>query len=194
MIKFSNSAINNCDFTNVNIECYEPNTCGSTYYNGNQYSDDAEFQKVYRKCTEKEIDEILSGLNLSRKSNNSYLLLVIVGSIIIIFIGVLITFILIKKKKSNKTYEIDTTNEFRSGSIRVVLNINERNNSSNNVNTEINNNHNNNYNSLNMQIPPPSYENKINIINNDETNIYNVSFDEIEDSLPEYTVTDQLNE
>jgi len=203
IIKFGDSSISNCNFTDVNIECYEPNTCRSIFYNNNKYNNDAEFQKVYRKCTEKEINDILSGLKINRKTDNSNYLLIILGCIIVIFIGVLVTFMLIRKKKSKKRYEIDSKNVFRTGSIRVVLNINNRNSSSNNTNVEIDNNNNNNqynyHNSLDIQIPPPSYDNlnntvNINNNNNNEVRTNNASIDEVNDSLPEYTIIDQLNE
>jgi len=37
MIKFGDSAIENCNFTNVNIECYEPQTCKSVISENNKY-------------------------------------------------------------------------------------------------------------------------------------------------------------
>jgi len=154
MIKFGDSTIQNCNFIDVNIECYEPHACKSIFYENNKYTD-SEFQKEYKLCTKEEINEILRGLNINRKSNISNFLLIILGFLIIIFIGVLITFMLIKKKifsKKNKILDSDPNAVFRNGSIRVLLNINNKNNvemnrnSNNNSNVEISSSSNNNTN------------------------------------------------
>jgi len=218
MIKFSDFKIQNCNFNNVNIECYEPDTCKSVIYKNNEYTDE-KFQKEYKICTEEEIEEILSSINITRESYKLSFLLIILGSVIILFIGFLITFMLIKKKISNKRNEedLDSSKVFRSGSIRVLLKINNRSNSndinnnnnindsindniSNNNNNEkhlnlnsrnsvesINNNNQNNNYSFDIQVPPPSYDDENYTMNNNNNNNNGT-----DNSLPEYTLINQL--
>jgi len=133
-------------------------------------------------CT---LDEILEFLN---SNENKYSSLIIIGEIILgIIIDILVTLIIIKFKKTGfKRHKKSNFNdEFRSGSIRILL---RNNNNRNNVNVGIGNsnndgdsNGNNNIESLNLQKPPPSYNDSIitmDIKNKDVKKIYNTEDDE----------------
>ena len=126
------------------------------------------------------------------------ILLIIIGCIVIIIIGILITFMLMKKKvlnKKQKDVDFGSNDDFWAGSIRVLLNINDKNkdnvnvgikNDNKNDNTQKHLNEKPSYNSLDMQLPPPSYneKNAMNIGNNNEAGTSN---DLADDALPVYT-------
>jgi len=112
-----------CNFNNIDLLCYEPNSCKSIYFNNKDYTD-AKAINEFKRCNTKE-----------SKNQNLLSIYIIVGESIFIIIGTFIIFMLNKKRKSEKKnkYIID-----------LLLN---NNNEERNVN--IGNNHNNNNNNNN---------------------------------------------
>jgi len=195
IIKFGDSTIEHCNFKDVNILCYEPQTCEWVYLDNDIKLTDIEAQNKFNICTKEEIDEIRNKLkNNGDGKSNSF---IIIGGVILgcILIGSLVAFILIKKKRSN----LNSNDEFRNESIKVVFNkkqINTNDNSisnsyysydisdkisninnSNDTNGVINNNNdisNNNINSNNNN-NNINNNNSNNIINNNNSNFINNS-------------------
>jgi len=158
MIKFGNSIIDDCNFNNINILCYEPHTCKSITYNNTKFSDD-EAQNIFKICTKEEINEILNQNN--EKSNSIFI--IIIGSVVIVFIGVIATFIFIKKNKyikhkrlvssfnkEIKGNDATTPNDKSNKTDDEINNNNNNNKTDNEINNNNNNNNNNNQNNLNQ--------------------------------------------
>jgi len=109
IIKFGDSTIEHCNFKDVNILCYEPQTCEWVYLDNDIKLTDIEAQNKFNICTKEEIDEIRNKLkNNGDGKSNSF---IIIGGVILgcILIGSLVAFILIKKKRSN----LNSNDEFR---------------------------------------------------------------------------------
>jgi len=166
IINFGNSTLEECGFNNVNILCYEPRTCESINFNNDEISD-AEAGKEFKKCTSEDINEVLSKKGIRKQSNNkksnqypignrdldqenknkklNSLLTVIIVCVIVNLIGLLISILLVKKKRSKRHKKSNTNvdDEFRSGSINVILNNKQSINNSYNSNVGVNNNNTN---------------------------------------------------
>jgi len=161
IINFNNSPpIDYCIFDNITISCYQPNTCILIEYNGKNITD-VEAEKEFGKCSVKEIEKFLNSKEISPFTYIIIIVGIYIGIVIGIIIG-LIYFIKIRYKNNKHTRYIynDKFDEFRNGSIKVVLNKKRR----NNTNTEINNTNTNNSND--------SSNNKNNNDDGDENNGY----------------------
>jgi len=183
MAKFGNTTINTCNFNNIKVSCYERKACLNTYTNNRVWNEEYYIENEFEVCTREEIDEILD------RGNKNGSLLIDIGNIIVgTIVGILVT-LLIKKsvfRIKNKS-KLKSRDEFRSGSIRVLVNTRNNTNVGNNNNNNIynNNNQNNNRESINIQKPPPSYSDSvmaIDIKNKDEKKLFNGSV--IEDDKP----------
>jgi len=124
MIKFGNSTIKECNFENINVECYEPHTCEQIKFNYKIFND-SEAENEFKFCSEKEIKKVLNNKeniinisqedkNLSDDDNNNinqkispYIFIGGFISIIVI-IGVLVNYLIIKKNQTlkNDKFEI----------------------------------------------------------------------------------------
>jgi len=165
LTKFGNSTLEVCDLEDVNILCYEPETCKTMTF-GNREITDNEAVNVFKMCS---IEDLIQRNNTSQddsKKPNS-LPIVIILCVVVNLIAFFITFLLVKLKRSKRS-KTKVNDEFRNGSVKVVLNNNRQSivNSyepgaeksianSYNPNVEVNNN------------------NNINIINNRNSNITN---------------------
>ena len=128
MIRFGNSTIDNCNFNNINILCYEPQTCKSINFNNKEFSD-AKAQKYFKICTKEEEEElnenigqkeISNDLNQEENQNNvnlkdnklKYILIIVLGCVVVIAIGILVTFMFIKKPKNKKQFKLSALFNF----------------------------------------------------------------------------------
>jgi len=165
IINFGNSAVPDCNLNNINILCYERHTCDKFTFNDKNVTD-AEADKELKICTQKDIDDFYSE-NIDEKGSSLTIIGIIIGSIVVILITALVAFIIIKKRKSKGSNgsDISCKDEFRSGSIKVVLNGKQI--DSNNVITGINNNNNSSINNDNNNV---NSENNNSTSNNTNTN------------------------
>jgi len=97
--KFGNSSIDNCKFNNINVKCYEPDTCKSIEYN-NKVIPDAKAISEFQICN--------SGIDVKNKnetqSKSSFVvigLIILVGTVAVLT-GVLITVKIVKRNKAKK--------------------------------------------------------------------------------------------
>jgi len=153
MVRFGGSSIAHCNFNNVTILCYEPNTCKSIKFNNKEFPD-AEAKNEFKLCNREEIDEILTKIE-NKKGSPFVIIGIIIGSIVVVLIGILVTIILIRKSKSKEHNNSDVS--FNDESIIIDLNESQNNNSGI---AEINNNNSNNDNN----------DNNANNNNNDNNN------------------------
>ncbi|KAL6592531.1 hypothetical protein U3516DRAFT_788891 [Neocallimastix sp. 'constans'] len=130
---FGNSTIENCYFHNINISCYEPNTCKMIHLNGISLSD-AEVKNELKICTREE------NLIQDSKSNSLY----IMSGIFFILIGIIILLVLIKKNRSKKRIKLKLNDVIYIPDNDDEFNINKEINNINNHNTDSNNNSHNN--------------------------------------------------
>jgi len=167
MVKFGNSAIGDCNFNNVNILCYEPNTCKKIRFNNKDFSDTAA-NNQFRICTREEIDEIKSKIDINDKHNEKFPYIIIGGIILgCILIGILVAFLFIRKRH-NKS-DLNSNDISENEKIKIVLN-EKLNNNSNDNNSVINNNNINNNSNNNS-----SNDNNNNSNNNNSNNSNNSS-------------------
>jgi len=168
LINFNNSPIDKCHFSNINISCYQRNTCKNITYN-NLAFEDSDTPEIFNICTQKEIEEIIN--EKEGKENKTKSPIIIIGGIIGCIFGVLVSLILIKKfeSKQNKNSNLNSNDEFRTGSIRVLFSNNYNSNNPNGgvTNNNINNNNSNNNNSNNNNY---NYNNSNNSNNNNNNN------------------------
>jgi len=194
IIRFGDSTIGECEFNTMNVLCYEPYTCDRIHFNNRDFTD-VNAEKYFKICTRDEINEIIghnasntdtTNINSNNNNNNSnqndkessssFLVIggIILGCVVGILIGVLVAFMLIKKRKSKKhdNSDFNSNDEFRTGSIKVVINDKQKNNINNNVNARTDNNNNNNNNSDNND-SNDNNSNSNNIINNNSKDTIN---------------------
>ena len=167
IINFNNSTIKYCDFTNVNILCYEPHTCQLITLRTLDVIRDENAHKEFKICSREDIDTIISQkeskkslilednknilednkidvIQKEKKSNS--LFVIILGCIIVACIGILVSLMLIKKnknKKSNKSYvKLDDENQ-----TKTIIEYSQNNDDINSTNAKLNMDNNNfNYN------------------------------------------------
>ena len=128
IIKFSETPIEYCQFNNVNISCYEPQTCKLIYFNDKQF-DDAEAHNVFKICTKENIDEVLSQ-NIKEKELNITKIILIVLFSFILFLSLF--FIVIYGKRNNNKICKNDDNNVSFLKSEISSNTLEKNNSINN--------------------------------------------------------------
>ena len=165
MINFGKSSIENCYFYNINILCYEPNTCKSIYLRDKVLSD-TEAKNEFNICPKK-ADE-----NIDDKNSYSFIIdVIILLCIVAILIGILYKYMSIKKsktKKYNKMNLEDVKYISSSDDIGITNNNNNNENSENNINENNINENNSNENIINENIVN---ENNLNENNLNENNL-----------------------
>jgi len=98
IIKFGNSTIDDCFFKNIQILCYEPNTCNSIHLSDRDLSD-SEAENEYEVCSKRKDDE-----NEDGKSHYFIINGIVLVCIIAILIAIFTKYMLKKKIKSKKYY------------------------------------------------------------------------------------------
>jgi len=126
MINFGNSTIEECNFGNINISCYQPNTCDLINFK-NKLFKDSEAEEEFKLCSEKEIKKVLDNKenkinisqedkNLSEDDNNNINQkispFIFIGGIICIgvIIGVFVSYVVKKRSRiqKNNKFEISS--------------------------------------------------------------------------------------
>jgi len=151
IINFGNSTINSCNFSNINVVCYQKHTCESIDYDKKVFSD-ADAEKYLKICTKEEIDNFKRNRNNIKKSSSSFIIVgsIILGCIFVILIGNFVYFVLINKNKSKNNSDLSINEESQ---YRAILNANSNDIVHElNTNNNSNNNNNNNNNNLNQNI------------------------------------------
>lgn len=181
--KFGNSTLELCDLEDVNIMCYEPGTCENISFGTREINND-EAVKVFQICSE----EILSQKGIKNNSNqndnkkSNSLIIVIIVCVIVNLIGVAISILLIKKKRSKKHRKSNTddNDEFRTGSVKVILNNNRQSNVNSyspNVEGNVINSYNPNVEGNVVNAYNPNVE--VNNNNNNNNNRNSITYDKI---------------
>jgi len=199
MLNFGTIPIENCHFDNINILCYEYNTCKS--FGGMFNETESVSKKQLKICTKEEIDKFLNQKTSNKKTSSFNIDDIINIKDIIIgnIIGILATLTILLfnkyKYKIQSKISISSDEEFRTRSISGLLNrifirknnINDSNigfnhNNNGNNNDNDNDNQDNSHESLNKQ-KPSSSKGDNSISKNGKTtkdeNIYNASVAEI---------------
>jgi len=151
----NNSSIKYCLFSDIEILCYEHNSCETIILNDEEL-DNLEAEKKYNKCPKEEIGE---GINSNESSSinqndsksdskqsdkklNSPVIKggIIIGCGVLILIGVLVAFMFIKKNRSKQNNNSDSisNDKFQSGN-NIELLLNDKQVVNNDNNAEINN-------------------------------------------------------
>jgi len=202
IINFGNLPIKECDFSNINVLCYEPNTCEIVNLD-NEILKDTDAQSRFRMCTKEEIENIQfqeqsnrgqdsydgyeNNLNFSNEKSSSLNSgIIIIGSAVVILIGILVAFMFIKKKGSKR--EIKSNSSFIDEDLNEsVISINHNNNDSDCDNSttpiNINNNKSNNINNS-------SYNISFRINNNNNNNNNNCDYKDEINNLNNNTYND----
>jgi len=145
IINFGDSTIKECKFNNINVICYQHKTCETILFNDRNFTD-AEADKEFKICSQKEVNEILNELGIEKGSSPMVTVGIIIGCIVFILIGALVAFILIKRKRSKNMNKSDEgkPNE----AVKIIVDEKQNNNINNNISTSnvqiTNNNDNNN--------------------------------------------------
>jgi len=200
----NNSSIKYCLFSDIDILCYEPNSCKSIILM-NEELDNLEAEKKYKECP-KEVEEDInqnengninqndskSDSKQNQKESNSPTIFksgIIIGCAVVIPIGGLVAFTLIKKNKSRQSNRSDSisNNEYQSRSVEDILKNNQdinnsiddnvdikKNNNIDNNNNDDDNNNDNNVNNSNSVNNNNSNDDD-NVDSNNNNNSYNDS-------------------
>jgi len=191
IINFANSTVKNCDFNNINIVCYESQTCESIQFK-NKIFTDAEAKNELKSCTLEEINKFfLRQANGGKNIKKIWFYIIIICSILWIgcLSGVLLI-VLFRKEITNlfkRPRELNfspANEEFRNGSIKVVFSRNtssssNNNDGANNVNTNINTSNNDisnvdsNNNVVNAEINSNNYDANVDVNHHSSNNSNN---------------------